>query len=125
MLLRPATVLLVDDDKAIRGLVRRILSEEGYQILEAGDGIEALELGRVHTEPIDLLLTDVIMHGLNGFALAKQLMQIRTNVAILYMSGYGSDHTFCERSSSGSVAEAVQFGAAPECFPKLAQLSIA
>src|SRR5262245_11958343 len=84
----PATVLLVDDDKAVRGLVRRALREEGYQILEAGDGMEALESARMHTGPIDLLLTDVIMPGLNGFSLATQLVQIRPNVAVLYMSGY-------------------------------------
>jgi len=84
----PATILLVDDDKAVRGFVRRILSEAGYQILEAGDGMEALDLASAHAGPIDLLLTDVIMPGLNGFALATQLVQTLPNVAVLYMSGY-------------------------------------
>ena len=88
MLLTPATVLLVDDDKAVRGFVSRILTAEGYQVLEAGDGEEALELAFRHAGQIDLLLTDIIMPKLNGFALANRLMQAPLKLAVLYMSGY-------------------------------------
>jgi len=82
------TVLLVDDDEAVRGFVSRILKEQGYNILEAGDGAEALELVSTHEGQIDLLLTDVIMPRVNGFALATRLLKDRSKMAVLYMSGY-------------------------------------
>src|SRR5262249_41373522 len=61
-----ATVLLVEDEEAVRGLVREILVRVGYRVLVAGDGIEALALSREFAEPIHLLLTDVIMPGMDG-----------------------------------------------------------
>jgi two-component system cell cycle sensor histidine kinase/response regulator CckA len=88
MLTPSATVLLVDDDESVRGFVRRILVEQGYDILEAGDGAQALELAATHPGHIDLLLTDVIMPKINGFALATKLVQERSRMAVLYMSGY-------------------------------------
>ncbi len=88
MLPTSATVLLVDDDEAVRGFARRILAEQGYQILEAGDGAQALQLASAHAGRIDLLLTDVIMPRVNGFALATRLRKERSQMAVLYMSGY-------------------------------------
>src|ERR1044071_1526973 len=88
MLNTSATVLLVDDDVAVRGFVSRILKEQGYDILEAGDGAEALELASTHPGHIDLLLTDVIMPRVNGYVLATRMLQEHSPLAVLYMSGY-------------------------------------
>jgi len=82
------TILLVEDEEAVRGLVREILSRLGYRVLMAGDGIEALALSRELGEPIHLLLTDVIMPGMDGRELAERMMVARPDTRILFMSGY-------------------------------------
>ncbi len=61
-----ATILLVDDEPDIRSLVRDVLGPQGYRILEAGNADEALRVAQEHDEPIDLLLTDVVMPGMHG-----------------------------------------------------------
>src|SRR5262249_1460060 len=79
--------LLVDDDAPLRRLVQRILTEQGFQILEASDGAEALQVASAYAEPIDLLLTDVIMPKLNGLVLAQRLLPERPGIGGLSMSG--------------------------------------
>jgi CheY-like chemotaxis protein len=83
-----ATILLVDDEPGIRDLARDILTPQGYRILEAGNAEEALRVAREHGEPIDLLLTDVVMPGLHGHELAAQLLAQRPGLKVLYMSGF-------------------------------------
>jgi len=83
-----ATILLVEDEEAVRGLVREILSRLGYHVLVAGDGIEALALSQRFPDAIHLLLTDVIMPGMNGRELAERMMVARPDTRILFMSGY-------------------------------------
>jgi len=84
----PATILLVDDDEAVRRFARGLLTEEGFHVIEASNGAEALEVSCAHPEPIDLLLTDVIMPKLNGLLLAERLVQERPGIGVLYMSGH-------------------------------------
>jgi CheY-like chemotaxis protein len=82
------TVLLVEDEKGVRELAREYLQMSGYSVLEAPDGQAALELASMHRGSIDLLMTDVVMPGLNGRELADRMNQIRPGIKILYMSGY-------------------------------------
>jgi two-component system cell cycle sensor histidine kinase/response regulator CckA len=79
---------VVDDDQSVRGLVCRILAEQGYTILEAEDGAAGFDLALAHAGCIDLLLTDVIMPKINGITLAIRLREARPGLAVLYMSGY-------------------------------------
>src|SRR6185503_5209130 len=83
-----ATILLAEDEEAVRGLVREILVRLGYRVLVASDGIEALALSREFAEPIDLLLTDVVMPGMDGRELAERMRMTRPDTRILFMSGY-------------------------------------
>ena len=83
-----ATILLVDDDEALRRFVWRILLEQGFHVIQASDGAEALEAASAYDQPIDLVLTDVIMPKVNGLALARGLLQERPGIRVLYMSGY-------------------------------------
>lgn len=82
------TILLVDDDEALRHFVRRILIEHGFRVIEASDGAEALDVASGYAEPLDLLLTDVIMPKVNGLALAQRLLQERPGISVLYISGF-------------------------------------
>jgi PAS domain S-box-containing protein len=82
------TILLVEDDTGVRDLARQILQRQGYTLLEAKDGEEALELFARYSGPIHLLLTDVIMPGMNGKTLADQLLQSHSDLKTLFMSGY-------------------------------------
>jgi CheY-like chemotaxis protein len=82
------TVLLVEDEESLRTLTRDALLESNYTILEASDGLEALEIARQHKGPIHLLLTDVVMPRMSGPALAKQLALQNPEVKVLFMSGY-------------------------------------
>jgi two-component system, cell cycle sensor histidine kinase and response regulator CckA len=82
------TVLIAEDEDAVRTLACRILREWGYTILEAPDGVEALRLAREYTGIIHLIITDVIMPGMSGRALVSQLKAARPEIKSLYISGY-------------------------------------
>lgn len=82
------TVLLVEDDNAVRGLAVHVLESYGYAVLEAGSGEEALSLSHSHPDRIDLMLTDVSMPGMSGLDLAKKIEPLQPGIRILYMSGY-------------------------------------
>ncbi len=82
------TVLVVEDMEALRGIIRRVLDLAGYVVLEAADGRSALEIARAHTGRIDLLLTDVVMPGLGGAEVARQMRELQPETRVLFMSGY-------------------------------------
>jgi two-component system, cell cycle sensor histidine kinase and response regulator CckA len=85
------TVLIVEDHQAVRGLARRILEEHGYQVLEAASGAEAHAVASRHAGEIDLLLTDVVMPGMDGYLLSEEMRDLRPNLRTILMSGYGAD----------------------------------
>lgn len=85
------TVLLVEDEDAVRSLVREVLRGRGYQVLEAQKSAEALEICNTHPGPIDLLVTDVVLPQISGRALAQQLNPARPEMKVLYISGYTDD----------------------------------
>jgi CheY-like chemotaxis protein len=82
------TVLLVEDEGAVRVLVRRVLDRNGYRVLEASSGPDALRLLESNSEPVHMLLTDVVMPGMSGRELADRLAPEYPQMKILYMSGY-------------------------------------
>jgi PAS domain S-box-containing protein len=82
------TVLLVEDERSLRKLTRNMLAEMGLTVLEAESGFQAIEIAKRIEEPIDLLLTDVVMPGMSGWALAETLSSLRPEMRVLYMSGY-------------------------------------
>ena len=82
------TILVVDDESSIRGYVRNILRIEGFQLLEAVDGMDALEQVERRAATIDLLVTDVRMPRMDGIALAHSLIELFPGTTVLYMSGY-------------------------------------
>ncbi len=82
------TILLVEDESNLRYLARQFLEKQGYRVIEAADGAVAMQIAVAHEGVIHLLLTDVIMPGMNGRELAQRISEIRPNVKILYMSGY-------------------------------------
>jgi PAS domain S-box-containing protein len=85
------TVLVVDDERQVRVIVERVLRAQGYTVLGASDGVEALEVARQYGGPIHLLLTDVLMPRMTGKALADALAAERPGVRALYMSGFADD----------------------------------
>jgi CheY-like chemotaxis protein len=84
-------VLLVDDEDAIRRLVRLILETKGYVVLDARNGAEGLALCESHAGQIDLLLSDVVMPKMGGRELAEGALKIRPDMKILFMSGHNED----------------------------------
>jgi PAS domain S-box-containing protein len=82
------TILLVEDESNLRYLARQYLEKQGYKVIEAADGAVAMQIAVAHDKVIHLLLTDVIMPGMNGRELAQRICEIRPNVKVLYMSGY-------------------------------------
>jgi two-component system cell cycle sensor histidine kinase/response regulator CckA len=98
------TILLVEDDPAVRGLTLRVLTQQGYAVLAAESGHEALELERAHPEPIELLLTDVVMPGMGGREVARRLRALRPTLSVLYASGYPDDAIFHAGTLDGTEA---------------------
>ena len=82
------TILLVEDEELLRTPIREILERQGYSVLEAGNGEEALVVARQYPGPIDLLLSDIVMPGMNGRDLAGHLSRTRPDLKVLFMSGY-------------------------------------
>jgi PAS domain S-box-containing protein len=98
------TVLLVEDEPEVRGLARDILHQQGYTVLEAAEGDEALRIGREHGGPIHLLVTDVVMPQMGGRELADRLRARRPEIKVLYVSGYTDDATLHQGVSQTGMA---------------------
>ncbi|MFL5523383.1 MAG: response regulator, partial [Gemmatimonadaceae bacterium] len=85
------TILLVEDEEAVRGLASRILEKQGYRVIPAQHGREAMDIAASEEGHIDLVLTDIVMPGMNGRGLVERLAGIRPRIKSLYMSGYTDD----------------------------------
>jgi PAS domain S-box-containing protein len=98
------TVLVVEDQEAVRRLTKTILEEHGYRVLEAASGAEAHAVAKEHAGEIDLLLTDVVMPGMDGRTLSGQLRDLRPNLRVILMSGYAGDLTAHEGAPASGLA---------------------
>ncbi|MCS7316252.1 MAG: PAS domain S-box protein [Bryobacteraceae bacterium] len=97
------TILLVEDEPGVRKLVRQMLVEEGYQVLEAGNGPETLALVNRYPGRIDLLLTDVVMPQMSGRELAERLRNLRPDLKVMFMTGYTEDSVVRQGISTADV----------------------
>jgi two-component system, cell cycle sensor histidine kinase and response regulator CckA len=111
-----ATILLVEDQAALRLLAEDLLSEAGHRVLSAGNGRAALELAERHNGPIDMLVTDVVMPEMNGPDLAEQLSLKRPGLLVLYVSGY-TDHALLDRGAVESAAGFLHKPFPPDALP--------
>jgi signal transduction histidine kinase/ActR/RegA family two-component response regulator len=105
---RGATILLVEDESAIRAGARRILTRAGHHVLAAQSAEVALKLSLEHQGPLDLLVTDVVMTGMNGPDLAARLSPLRPEMQTLFMSGYSGDQVL-DHSQGGAAFLAKPF----------------
>jgi CheY-like chemotaxis protein len=99
------TLLLVEDEAGVREVTRRILTGLGYNVLVASSGPEAIELVMKYHGPLHLLVTDVVMPGMGGNDLARRLRELRTDLKVLFVSGYTDDSVL----SQGVFHEKVNF----------------
>jgi DNA-binding NtrC family response regulator len=101
------TILLVEDEEALLSLTAERLKERGYTVLQARDGIHALEVARSFNGSIHLLLTDIMMPRLGGVALARSLAELRPGIRVVFMTGHAERQaSFREALRSG--AESIQ-----------------
>jgi two-component system cell cycle sensor histidine kinase/response regulator CckA len=104
------TILLVEDEEGLRALNARGLASRGYTVLEAGNGVEALEVFAEHEGKVDLVVSDVVMPEMDGPTLLKELRAINANLKIIFVSGYA------EEAFSKSLPEGQQFSFLPKPF---------
>ena len=109
------TILLVEDEENLRRLARQSLETQGYSVIDAPDGAAAIRISQAHKGPIHLLLTDVIMPGMNGRELANQLSPTRPEMRVLYMSGYTENHI----GHNGTLDEGITLLQKPFTLPAL------
>jgi len=83
-----ATILVADDEAALRHALVDILRTSGYEVLEAQSATKALEIAEQHSGRLDILLTDIVMPGLRGTELARRVTKIHPSIQVVYMSGY-------------------------------------
>jgi DNA-binding NtrC family response regulator len=101
--LSQATILVVDDEVALRRLIVRQLRIEGYKVLEAGYGMEALAVAAISPEPIDLVLSDIRMPGMPGTELAQRLMAEHPGLQVVLMSAHPIDDLTFSNESGGAI----------------------
>ncbi len=98
------TVLLVEDEESVRELVRVTLLSRGYKVLEAENGEAGLRIAESCKDPIDILITDVVMPGIGGRELSKKLQELRPGISVLYLSGYTEDAVVTQGALGPSTA---------------------
>jgi two-component system, cell cycle sensor histidine kinase and response regulator CckA len=97
------TILLVDDHRSVRTAVKTVLERAGHDVLVAPTGERAVEIAKGHPGPIDVLLADVVMPGMDGFEVARSISALRPRARVLFMSGHlGSAYAEDAASSRGS-----------------------
>ena len=94
------TILLVEDEAAVRALTKKILTQKGYRVLEASDGAIALRIAAGHVGEIDLVLTDVAMPNLGGRGMVEELRELSPGMRVLFMSGYPKEEVFPDKQSA-------------------------
>ena len=109
------TILLVEDEENLRRLARQYLENQGYKVIDAPDGATAIQISQAHKGPIHLLLTDVIMPGMNGRELANKVSPTRPDMRVLYMSGYTENHI----GHNGTLDEGITLLQKPFTLPAL------
>jgi PAS domain S-box-containing protein len=109
------TILLVEDEENLRRLARQSLENQGYSVIDAPDGSTAIQISQAHKGPIHLLLTDVIMPGMNGRELANKVSPTRPEMRVLYMSGYTENHI----GHNGTLDEGITLLQKPFTLPAL------
>jgi len=113
-----ATILLVEDEEAVRAFAARALASRGYKVHEAGSGVEALEVMKEAGGKIDLVVSDVVMPELDGPSLLRELRKTRPDLKIIFISGYAED------AFKKNLPEGEDFHFLPKPF-SLKQLAIA
>src|SRR6202041_2356534 len=98
------TVLLVEDEESVRELVRLTLVSRGYKVIEAENGECGLHAAEMCKDHIDILITDVVMPGIGGRELAKNLLSIRPDISVLYLSGYTEDAVITQGALGPNIA---------------------
>lgn len=83
----PKTILLAEDEELFRSMLADLLRFDDYNVLEAGSGDEAVSAAESHSGPIDLVITDINLHGMTGVELAERLVRKHSSMGIIYMSG--------------------------------------
>jgi two-component system, cell cycle sensor histidine kinase and response regulator CckA len=95
------TVLLVEDLDAVRGVLRKILERNGFEVITASSGAGAIESARTLARPVDLLVTDIVMPGMNGHDLSRELVALNPGLRVIYMSGHTQDAALHEETETG------------------------
>lgn len=113
------TILLVEDAEMVRALVREVLEQHGYQVLEARDAREAMGIAEQHRGVIDLLLTDLLMPRMGGHELAKRLRRHRKGLKVAYMSGYSGAGMEAAEKGSGFVEKPFKPDALVACVRRV------
>jgi CheY-like chemotaxis protein len=113
---RVQTILVVDDDVQIRTLIGVLLEHAGFSVVMAADGLEALSLYRQNQSKISLLLTDVTMPMMGGFDLANRLLQLDSQLAVLFMSGDARTVTGGSRCIAKPFKSVELIGRATQCL---------
>jgi CheY-like chemotaxis protein len=98
------TVLVVEDDALVRGLVLSVLKAQGYTLLQAAGGEDALQICEQHPDPIHLVITDVVMPRMSGREVAEAIRMKRPEARVLFMSGYTDDAVLLRGVSSREAA---------------------
>jgi two-component system cell cycle sensor histidine kinase/response regulator CckA len=105
------TILVVDDEDSLRTLIGRMLEREGYSIVAAANAAEGIRLAASHNGAIDLIVADLMMPGMNGPEMVKELLARRPNARVLYLSGYPDDAVSREGLEQGANFLQKPFGA--------------
>lgn len=109
------TILLVDDEQAVRSIVQRILRRANYEVVEAEDGAAAIRIAESHPGAIDLVVTDMFMPGMMGPEMVRKLMVMRPGIRALFMSGYA------DKDSTSGVPMGANFLGKPFSSQELAK----
>lgn len=110
------TILLVEDDEAVRQLILHVLQRSGYVTLEARNAREAMALCAQYTQPIHLMITDMVMPGMSGRELVEHLTVRRPEMRVLYISGYAADRAFSDQGLSIGETPFLQKPFTPQAF---------
>jgi two-component system, cell cycle sensor histidine kinase and response regulator CckA len=97
------TILVVEDEAPLRHLVRRVLMKKGYVVLEAANAEEAIRICENESQHFDLIVTDVVMPGLNAREMVERIAEMRSGIKVLFMSGYHKDHVMVQNLATATI----------------------